>query len=179
MKMAWDVERALKVNANAYHVYIACMLARLMETGVLGLDVLREASEHTGRCMAEYVSAHGLSFESAEEALQFLNDLMGFTDELVVEQRGGSVEVRLDRESCRICPRDTGGLESPLSACPLIGFVKGYLDGLGLLKLKKRYDLEEGEMPAKHEDGQCIFAYPVAEKKAEIKKRQESRPQAK
>ncbi|AGT34633.1 hypothetical protein N186_01185 [Thermofilum adornatum] len=179
MKMAWDVERALKVNANAYHVYIACMLARLMETGVLGLNVLREASEHTGRCMAEYVSVHGLSFESAEEALQFLNDLMGFTDELVVEQRGGSVEVRLDRESCRICPRDTGGLESPLTACPLIGFVKGYLEGLGLLKLKERYDMERGEMPAKQEDGQCIFAYPIAKKKAETKKRQESRPQAK
>jgi len=179
MEMMWDVEKALKVNANAYHVYIACMLARLMETGVLSLDVLREASEHTGRCIAEYVSAHGLSFEGAEEALQFLNDLMGFTDELVVEQRGGSVEVRLDRESCRICPRDTGGLKSPLSACPLIGFFKGYLEGLGLLKLKEKYDMEEGEMPAKHEDDQCIFAYPVAEKKAEIKKRQESRPQAK
>ena len=69
------------------------------------------------------------------------------------------MEVRLDRESCRICPWDTGGL--------------------GLLKLKERYDMERGEMPAKQGDGQCIFVYPVAEKKAEIKKRQESRPQAK
>jgi hypothetical protein len=170
MEMVWDVERALKVNANAYHVYIACILAKLMEKGVLEFGVLKEVTEDTGRCMAQYISAHGLSFNNAQEALLFLNDIMGFTDEVKAVPRGDVLEVRLNREACRICPRNVGGLELPGPACPNIGFIKGYLEGLGLLKLKEKYSMEKGEMPLKQENGQCIITYQVLEKRAEVTK---------
>ena len=174
--MAWNVEGALRVNANAYHVYIACMLARFREMGMLKFGVIKDATEATGRCMAQYLSAQGVSFDSVEEALLFLNDIMGFTDEVKAVPKGDVLEVRLNREACRICPRNVGGLGLPGPACPNIGFIKGYLEGLGLLKLKETYNLEKGEMPLKQENGECIITYQILEKKAEIAKKQEAAP---
>jgi hypothetical protein len=168
--MIWNLDRSLKVNANAYHVYIACILAKLMEKGVLEFGVLKEVTEDTGRCMAQYISAHGLSFNNAQEALLFLNDLMGLTDEVKIEPRGDTLEVRLNRDSCRICPRNVGGLDLPGPACPNIGFIKGYLEGLGLLKLKEEYSMEKGKIPVKHEDGWCVITYKPLEKRTEVTK---------
>jgi hypothetical protein len=176
MEMVWDVEKALKVNANVYHVYIACMLARFREKGMLNFGVIKDAAEATGRCMAQYLSAQGVGFDSVKDALLFLNDLMGFTDEVKAVPRGDMLEVRLDKEACRMCPWNVGGLGLPGPVCPNIGFIKGYLEGLGLLKLKETNNIEKGEMPLKQENGQCIITYQILEKKAEIAKKQEAAP---
>ena len=167
----WDVSKALKVGANVYHVYIACMLARFRELGMLKFGVIKSATEATGRCVAQYLAARGSSFGSIEEALEQLNASFAFSDEVRVRTREDDVlEVMLHTDSCRICPRNVGGLELPGPACPNVGFVKGYLEELGLVKLKESYDIEKGYLPVKREEGYCVISYKVLEKSAEPRK---------
>ena len=162
----WDVSRALKVNANVYHVYIACMLARFRELGMLKFGIIKGASEATGRCIAQYIAAtHGQNFGSIEEALKQLNSAFTFSDEVCVKAYENVLEVMFHKDSCKICPRNVGGLELPGPACPNVGFVKGYLEELGLVKLKENYDLEKGEPPLKQQDGYCMISYQVLEQR--------------
>lgn len=166
----WDVNRALRVSANVYHVYIACMLARFRELGMLKFGVIKGATEATGRCVAQYVAAHGLSFSSVEEALKHLNTTFVFSDEVRVRAgEDGVLEVMFHKDSCRICPRNVGGLELPGPACPNVGFVKGYLEGLGLAKLKESFDIEKGELPVRQQEGYCVIRYQVLEGAAKPK----------
>jgi len=48
--------------------------------------------------------------------------------------------------------------------------VKGYLEELGLVKLKESYDIEKGYLPVKREEGYCVISYKVLEKSAEPRK---------
>ena len=172
----WDVSNALRVNANAYHVYIACMLARFRELGLLKFGIIKSAAESTGNCLARYVAEQGVSFSNVEEALEFINDVMGFSDEVRLEARGSSaIEVMFHKDSCRICPRQIGGLELPGPACPNVGFVKGYLEGLGLVKLKENFNIERGETPVRFQNGYCVISYYVLERGGELKSNAETR----
>jgi|GEM_PF-683287 len=169
----WDVNRALKVNANVYHVYIACMLARFRELGMLKFGVIKGASEATGRCIAQYIAAtHGPGFSSIEEALKQLNLVFTFSDEVRVRTYENILEVMFHKDSCRICPRNIGGLELPGPACPNVGFVKGYLEELGLVKLKESYNVEKGDLPVKHREGYCVISYEILEKNAKLMRAQ-------
>jgi len=165
------VNRALKVGANVYHVYIACVLAKLRELGMLKFGIIKEAAEATGRSVAQYVAAQGLSFGSVEEALEVLNAAFGFSDEIRLRAReDGVIEVMFHKNTCKICPRNVGGLELPGPACPNVGFVKGYLEGLGLVKLKEKFDVLNGEPPVKQQDGYCVISYQVLERGAGLEK---------
>jgi hypothetical protein len=163
----WDVNRALKVGANVYHVYIASMIARFRELGLLKFGVILRASEDTGRRVAQYFTALGVKLGSVEEALELLNLTLGFSDEVrarVVD--GGTLEVAFSKDTCKICPRNIGGLELPGPACPNVGFVKGFLEELGLAKLKEKFNVANGELPVEQRDGYCVIRYQILERKA-------------
>ncbi|ABL78402.1 hypothetical protein [Thermofilum pendens] len=164
----WNVENAIKRNANVYHVYIACMIAKFRELGLVNYGVIKGAAEATGRCTADYFLAHGLKPSSVEDAIVALNEITGFTDEVKVDYRDGVLEVRMHRDSCRICPRMVGGLELPGAACPNVGYIKGFVEGLGLAKLED-FAREKGEEPVTKDGEYCVIRYVVKEASAPVK----------
>jgi len=142
---------------NFYQVYIVSLVARAFGSVSSQAEILRWASEGAGRDLACYTRLLGVEAFDVEDALALLNAATGLADNLKVSDKGSTLEVKVHKSSCRMCPGLLNGGGQPTPKCPIYGLVKGFLEGQEVVKLE--YD---GSEPRDRGEW-CILRYKVRE----------------
>ena len=124
-----DREKIERRQLKPHEVGVAALIAGFHELGILNQAAVFQATQRSGRALAEYAKLVGKVPSNPLEALNLLNELTPLAVEVTFSQDENAVTVRINTETCKYCPKGVGGAELEGSLCPYPGLILGFLSG--------------------------------------------------
>ena len=148
------VERDLKAS----HVFIATFIGKLAEGGFLNKGVLNIVIPPVAKKLTEYLKFRYGALndndtpveDKIKKTLEILEEELDPFAKYVVSINGNKVNIAIESNKCKFCPKGVGGAEIPGILCMFPILIKGILEGI----IGEHFEIN---IPVIKKEGYCIF----------------------
>ena len=151
-------DKIVERNLKASHVFIATFIGKMAEGGFLNKGVLNIVIPPVAEKLAEYLKfKHSLLNSSnvpvedkIKRTLEILKEELDPFAKYVVSINGNKVNIAIESNKCKFCPKGVGGAEIPGILCMFPMLIKGILEGI----IGEHFVVN---IPVIKKEGYCIF----------------------